>query len=112
MAALMAAMKYYQLKTEMRVTFEYVLIKGLNDSALHARMLCKLAHKVRCNINLIEYNPHPLCPFAASSKETIDHFAQILDRAGIVTAIRLKKGCKIKAACGQLGVDLYQSPNL
>ena len=111
-AALIAAVKYYQLKTEMRVTFEYVLIKGLNDSALHARMLSKLAHQVKCNINLIEYNPHPLCPFAASSKETIRRFAQILDRAGIETVIRFKKGCKIKAACGQLGVDLYQSPNL
>ena len=111
-AALIAAVKYYQLKTEMRVTFEYVLIKGLNDSALHARMLSKLAHQVKCNINLIEYNPHPLCPFTTSSKETIRRFAQILDRAGIETVIRFKKGCKIKAACGQLGVDLYQSPNL
>jgi 23S rRNA (adenine2503-C2)-methyltransferase len=110
----MEAVKYYQLKTKMRVTFEYVLIKGLNDSALHAQMLSTLAHQVRCNINLIEYNPHPLCSFTASSKETIKRFAQILDRAGIETAIRLKKGCKIKAACGQLGVELLkkdQSPN-
>ena len=109
-AALMAAVKYYQLKTEMRVTFEYVLIKDLNDSALHAQILSKLAHQVSCNINLIEYNPHPLCPFTASSKETIKRFAQILDRAGIETAIRFKKGCKIKAACGQLGVELLK-PN-
>jgi 23S rRNA (adenine2503-C2)-methyltransferase len=111
-AALIAAVKYYQLKTEMRVTFEYVLIKDLNDSTSHAQMLSQLAHQVRCNINLIEYNPHLLCPFTASSKETIRRFAQILDRAGIETAIRFKKGYKIKAACGQLGVDLYQSPNL
>jgi len=114
-AVLMAAVKYYQLKTGMRVTFEYVLIKNLNDSASHAQILSKLARQVRCNINLIEYNPHPLCPFTASSKETIRHFKQILDRAGIETAIRFKKGCKIKAACGQLGVELLkqrQSPNL
>ena len=109
-AALIAAVKYYQLKTEMRVTFEYVLIKDLNDSTSHAQMLSKLAHQVKCNINLIEYNPHPLCPFTASSKETIRRFAQLLDRAGIETVVRFKKGGEIKAACGQLGVDLYQSP--
>jgi len=106
--SLISAVKYYQLKTKMRVTFEYVLIKGLNDSALHAQMLSKLAHQVRCNINLIEYNPHPLCPFTASSKETIKRFAQILDRAGIETVVRFKKGCKIKAACGQLGIELLK----
>ncbi|MHC4755882.1 MAG: 23S rRNA (adenine(2503)-C(2))-methyltransferase RlmN, partial [Planctomycetota bacterium] len=105
--ALLAAVKYYQLKTEMRVTFEYVLIKDVNDSASHAQILSKLAHQVKCNINLIEYNPHPLCPFTASSKETIKRFAQILEQAGIETVIRFKKGCKIKAACGQLGVELY-----
>jgi 23S rRNA (adenine2503-C2)-methyltransferase len=110
-AALMAAVKYYQLKTELRVTFEYVLIKGLNDSALHAQTLAELAHQVKCNINLIEYNPHPLCPFAASSKETIKRFARILDDAGIETTIRFKKGRRIKAACGQLGADLLR-PNV
>jgi len=107
-AALMAAVKYYQLKTKMRVTFEYVLIKDLNDSASHAQILSQLAHQVRCNINLIEYNPHPLSPFAGSSKETIKRFAQILGRAAIETAVRFKKGCKIKAACGQLGVELLK----
>ena len=107
-ATLFAALKYYQLKTEQRVTFEYVLIKGLNDSQLHAQMLAKLAHQVKCNVNLIEYNPHSLCPFAASSRGTIKRFTQILEDAGIETTIRFKKGRKIKAACGQLGDDLIR----
>ena len=105
-SALMDAVKYYQQKTQQRITFEYVLIKGFNDSALHARMLSKLAHKVKCNINLIEYNPYPLGSFEASSKEAVKRFVQILEDAGIETTIRYKKGRKIKAACGQLGADM------
>ena len=88
------------------MTFEYVLIKGLNDSQLHAQMLAKLAHQVKCNVNLIEYNPHQHCLFAASSRGTIKRFTQILEDAGVETTIRFKKGRKIKAACGQLGADL------
>ena len=106
-SALMEAVKYYQRKTQLRVTFEYVLIKGFNDSALHAQMLSRLAHKAKCNINLIEYNPYAPGSFEASSKETIKRFVQILEGAGIETTIRYKKGRKIKAACGQLGADMH-----
>ncbi|MCJ7778730.1 MAG: 23S rRNA (adenine(2503)-C(2))-methyltransferase RlmN [Sedimentisphaerales bacterium] len=105
-AKLFAAVKYYQLKTGERVTFEYVLIKGLNDSRVHAQMLAKLVHQVKCNVNLIEYNPHSHCLFAASGRETIKQFTQILDDGGIETTIRFKRGRKIRAACGQLGADL------
>lgn len=105
-ATLFAAVKDYQMKTGERVTFEYVLIKGLNDSKLHAQMLAKLVHQVKCNVNLIEYNPHPHCPFTASNRQIIKRFTQILEDAGIETTIRFKKGRKIKAACGQLGADL------
>jgi 23S rRNA (adenine2503-C2)-methyltransferase len=103
---LMTAVRSYQLKTNLRVTLEYVLIKGVNDSAPHARQLAKLAHQIKCNINLIEFNAHPHCRFAASSKETIKRFAQILESAGIETIVRFKRGRRIKAACGQLGADM------
>ena len=105
---LMEAVKYYQRKTQQRVTFEYVLIKDFNDSALHARMLSKLAHKVKCNVNLIEYNPYGPGSFEASGRETIKRFVRILEEAGIETTIRYKKGRKIKAACGQLGADMLR----
>ncbi|MGA1979013.1 MAG: 23S rRNA (adenine(2503)-C(2))-methyltransferase RlmN [Sedimentisphaerales bacterium] len=105
-ATLFAAVKDYQTKTGERVTFEYVLIKGLNDSRLHAQMLAKLVRQVKCNVNLIEYNPHPHCLFAASDRTAIKRFTQELEEAGIETTIRFKKGRKIKAACGQLGADL------
>jgi 23S rRNA (adenine2503-C2)-methyltransferase len=107
-AALFAAVKDYQMKTRERVTFEYVLIKGLNDSKLHAQMLAKLVHQVKCNVNLIEYNPHPHCLFEASDRRAIKRFTQALEDAGIETTIRFKKGRKIKAACGQLGADLVK----
>ena len=109
--ALLAAVKYYQLRTEMRVTFGYAMIKDLNDSDEHAQRLSKLARQAKCNINLIEYNPHPHSPYTASSKETMNRFAKILHNAGIETSIRSRKGQNIKAACGQLGADLYKPTN-
>lgn len=108
-AELFSAVKDYQKKTGERVTFEYVLIKGVNDSKLYAQMLAKLVRQVRCNVNLIEYNPHPHCLFAASSREAIKRFTQVLEEAGIETTIRFKKGRKIKAACGQLGADMIDT---
>jgi 23S rRNA (adenine2503-C2)-methyltransferase len=107
-ATLFAAVKGYQRRTRERVTFEYVLIKGLNDSKLHAQMLAKLVRQVKCNVNLIEYNPHPHCLFEASDKTAIKRFTQMLEEAGIETTIRFKKGRKIKAACGQLGADMTE----
>ena len=104
--ALIAAVKYYQLKTQMRVTFEYVMIKGLNDSEICARNVVKLVRNIKCNVNLIEYNPHRHCRFTGSNRVTIERFARILGDAGIETTVRLKKGQDIKAACGQLGADL------
>jgi 23S rRNA (adenine2503-C2)-methyltransferase len=106
--SLMSAVKYYQLKTKLRATFEYVLIKGLNDSASHAQEFARLAGQVKCNVNLIEYNPHRHCRFLASPKETIKRFAKILEGSGLETSIRFKKGRKIKAACGQLGADMQR----
>jgi len=122
----LAAANYYQRKAKQRVSFEYVLIKGVNDTVLHARMLAKLLRPIRCRaippngcrINLIEFNPHksfdvaqdsepvePLCGFEASGRERIRKFADVLKDAGIKTTIRFKKGWSINAACGQLGAD-------
>jgi len=103
--SVLRAVKAYQAKTKRRVTFEYVLIKGLNDSLTHARMLAKLVAGVKCNINLIEFNPHTGCRFAASDKKAIERFAETLRGAGMETTVRYKRGRKIKAACGQLGAD-------
>jgi 23S rRNA (adenine2503-C2)-methyltransferase len=71
-------------------------------------MLAKLVRQVKCNVNLIEYNPHKHCLFEASDRTAIKRFKQTLEEAGIETTIRFKKGRKIKAACGQLGADMTE----
>jgi 23S rRNA (adenine2503-C2)-methyltransferase len=104
-AELLKAVRFYQKRTDQRVTFEYVLIKGLNDSPEHARMLIKLLSGIMRNVNLIEHNPHPGCNFCGSDSRRIKQFASILERAGIERTMRFKMGRGIKAACGQLGAD-------
>jgi 23S rRNA (adenine2503-C2)-methyltransferase len=104
-AELLKAVRFYQSRTHQRVTFEYVLIKGLNDSAGHATMLVKLLKGLACNMNLIEHNPFPTCKYTSSSSARIREFAAVLDEAGIETTTRFRMGRNIKAACGQLGAD-------
>jgi 23S rRNA (adenine2503-C2)-methyltransferase len=102
-AEIIDAVKAYQRKLKERVTFEYVMIKDMNDSAAHAKQLVKLLRPIKCNVNLIEYNPHPACKFKGSGRERMSNFAAIVEEAGIETTMRFKKGVKIFAACGQLG---------
>jgi len=102
---LMQAVRLYQRKTRNRVTFEYCMIKGVNDTALHARLLVKRVRGVLCNVNLIEYNPHIGCKMQPSSIEAIERFARVLKGSGLETTVRLKMGQTINAACGQLGAD-------
>lgn len=103
---LFKAIRDYQQSTRRRVTFEYVMIKGKNDSAEHAKMLLKLLRGIISHVNLIEHNPHPGCDFAGSGSERMKVFAAVLENAGIETTMRFKMGRGIKAACGQLGADM------
>jgi 23S rRNA (adenine2503-C2)-methyltransferase len=104
-AELLKAVRFYQDKTHQRITFEYVLIKGLNDSTGHAKMLVKLLDGLSCNVNLIEHNPFPACKYVGSGSTRIREFAAVLNDAGIETTVRFRMGRNIKAACGQLGAD-------
>ena len=106
LAELLQAVRFYQAKTRTRVTFEYVLIEGLNDTVTQGQILAKLLKGLMCNINLIEYNPHPGCELRGSDPQTIKRFEAVLAKAGFETSIRFKMGRKIKAACGQLGAGL------
>ena len=107
--ALIESVRNYQRQTRRRVTFEYCLIKGLNDSMAQARGVVKLVASTKSHVNLIEYNPHSGCEFTGSSQAQIQRFAQVLKEAGIETSIRYKRGRKIKAACGQLAVKSFQT---
>ena len=88
------------------ITFEYVMLDGVNDSDAHARQLVALAGKVRSKFNLIPFNPFPRSEFKRSSPERIRGFAEILARAGLTATTRKTRGDDIAAACGQLAGDV------
>lgn len=107
---LIQSARNYQQKTQRRITFEYCMIKGINDSHKDAADLIKLLRGINLGINLIEYNPHKRCKFEPSSVRTIQKFKDTLMQAGFVAIIRYKRGQKIKAACGQLGATWLNYP--
>ena len=102
-AELLAACKeYLAVAPRDFVTFEYVLLDGVNDSPAQARSLAKLLRDVPCKLNLIPFNPFPESGFARSKPEAVSRFRDILVEAGYVATIRKTRGDDIDAACGQL----------
>ena len=85
-----------------RITFEYVMLKDVNDSDAEARELVRLLRNIPAKINLIPFNPWPGAPYACSSWDRIEAFADIVNRAGYASPIRTPRGRDILAACGQL----------
>ncbi len=85
-----------------RITFEYVMLKGVNDSDADARALIKMLRPIPSKINLIPFNPWPGAPFECSKPERIARFGAMLNEAGYVSPIRRTRGADIMAACGQL----------
>jgi len=101
--SLMAAIRAYPgLSNARRVTFEYVMLKGVNDSPAEARALVKLLNGIPAKINLIPFNPWPGSTYECSSWSTIETFAAIINKAGYASPIRTPRGRDILAACGQL----------
>ena len=100
---LMTAIRAYPgLGNARRVTFEYVMLKGVNDSPAEAKALVKLIQGIPAKINLIPFNPWPGTDYQCSDWKTIEAFAAILNRAGYASPIRTPRGRDILAACGQL----------
>ena len=100
---LLAACKRYLVHAPRDfVTFEYVMLDGVNDSEDDARELIRLVADVPCKFNLIPFNPFPNTPFHRSPTQRIRRFADILMSAGIITTTRKTRGDDIDAACGQL----------
>ena len=98
----LAAVRRYVAKTNRRVTFEYALMAGINDSPELAHELAEKLQGILCHVNLIPLNPIPDSPFQPSSDEDTEGFAQILRDAGIPATVRLRRGIEINAGCGQL----------
>ncbi len=96
------ALEYWYRKTKSKVTYEYVVWKGINDQEKDIKALVKFCKYVPCKVNLIEYNPIDEGEFAQAAPEVIDHYITALNDAGIVAKVRRSRGKDIDAACGQL----------
>lgn len=99
---IMDACRYYLLQTARRISFEYSLVKGVNDSPECAKQLIKLVHGMNCHINLIPVNPIKERDYEQSEKNSIHNFKEILEKAGVNVTIRREMGRDIDGACGQL----------
>ena len=104
-ADIIDACKRFPLAKRSRITFEYVLLAGVNDSPDDARGLARLLSGVKSKVNLIPLNAAPGIPFERPSDEVIDRFATILSDRGLMVSVRKSRGRDIRAACGQLIVE-------
>lgn len=100
--ALLENLEKYPLKTRERITFEYLLLGGVNDSISHARELARVLSRIKAKINLIRYNPVPGLPFESPSEESVAAFQKFLCAKNITAILRKSRGADIAAACGQL----------
>lgn len=99
---LAACKRYIAGETKRKITVEYVLLDGVNDTPQHARELVKLLKDLPCKVNLIPFNPFPNSGYETSSNEAIERFRNIVVKGGLVTTTRKTRGEDIDAACGQL----------
>jgi 23S rRNA (adenine2503-C2)-methyltransferase len=107
-----ACRRYLERAPRDFVTFEYVMLDGVNDSDAHARELVRRVSDVPCKLNLIPFNPFPQSGLRRSPPQRIEAFAARLIDAGIVTTVRKTRGDDIDAACGQLAGDIADRTRL
>lgn len=97
---------YLQYAPRDFITFEYIMLKGINDQPEHVQQLLEIAKQVRCKFNLIPFNPFPQSGLQRSSQAVVRDFSQRLQDGGVVTTVRKTRGDDIDAACGQLAGDI------
>ncbi len=105
LADILETCRNFPLKRRSRITFEYVMLAGVNDTAEDARRLARLLSGIKAKVNLIPLNPAPGIPFERPSDERVDRFAQILADRYLTVSVRKSRGQDIRAACGQLIVE-------
>lgn len=98
-------LRVQDLNKQRKLSFEYIMFGGVNDSDAHLKGILRLLSGIRCRVNLIRYNAIPDVPFASSNEDTMVHFRDELNKKGIITTIRKSKGQDIFAACGMLSSD-------
>jgi 23S rRNA (adenine2503-C2)-methyltransferase len=105
---IIAAARRFPLSKRSRITFEYVLLEGVNDSGEDARRLARLLAGIKAKVNLIPLNAAPGIPFERPSDRRVDDFARALAERGVTVSVRKSRGRDIRAACGQLIVEGQQ----
>ena len=98
-------LKEYDFGGQRRVSFEYIVMAGLNDSPAHVRELARLLDGLKCRINLIRFHKIPGSPFFSPDDRKMEAFRDALSRKGIITTIRASRGEDIQAACGLLSTE-------
>jgi 23S rRNA (adenine2503-C2)-methyltransferase len=101
-----ACRRYIEAAPRDFITFEYVMLQGINDQPEHARALIGLVREVPCKFNLIPFNPFPDSGYRSSPPETVRRFAALLHEAGLIATTRKTRGDDIDAACGQLAGEV------
>jgi 23S rRNA (adenine2503-C2)-methyltransferase len=101
-AEVIAACRRYAARTHRRISFEYAMMAGINDSPALAEELAALLYGLLCHVNLIPLNPVVGSPFQPSRRKDVDAFVAILHQRGIPTTLRMRRGIDIDAGCGQL----------
>jgi 23S rRNA (adenine2503-C2)-methyltransferase len=104
-AALLDACRAFPLPERRRITFEYVMLAGVNDTMDDAKRLVTLLHGFRCKVNLIPFNAHPRSPYQRPSDDVVERFRQYLVGKKMSVFVRTARGDDISAACGMLGVE-------
>jgi 23S rRNA (adenine2503-C2)-methyltransferase len=99
---LLACCRDLPIPRRKRITFEYVLLRGINDSAQAAEALCQLLRGIRCKVNVIPFNPHPGSRYERPDETDVARFQEVLQTHGLQVNIRRPRGDDIQAACGQL----------
>ena len=102
---IVAAARRFPARRRNRITFEYVLLRGVNDTPEDARRLVRLLARIRCKVNLIPLNEAAGIPYDRPSDDRVNTFARILANAGLTVSVRKSRGRDIRAACGQLIVE-------
>jgi 23S rRNA (adenine2503-C2)-methyltransferase len=108
-AALIEALRRYPLEPRRRITIEYVLMRGINDTAGDAERLVALLRGLRCKVNLIMYNETPQLEYRQVDEATLERFLRVLSAANMTVTVRWSKGREIQAACGQLAAHKTES---
>lgn len=103
--SLFSALRGLDIPKRRRITLEYVLLGGLNDTPGDARRLAKLLHGLKCKVNVIPFNPYPSSPYGRPTEARVHEFVETLAAKGYTTTVRASRGTDILAACGHLAVE-------